>query len=215
MALAEPAVAHRSRIRRSSRRSDSITFVPIYFDNNGNGTYEAGTDVAFDNRFATGGTYTNYATYINDGRSTPSPLFQGGTTGGSTVFKPYVIEPVNTLDSWDYTTNLNWQITDNFSLLAVLSHREYKNAFAEDTDGSPLAAQQLLQVLDHEQDTYELRFNLTAGIARSDVRRLLSRPGHQRARTRRPAVCRLRLHPRARPRARRRTRPSSPTPNCI
>ena len=62
------------------------------------------------------------------------------------MFKPYVIEPVNTLDSWDYTINVNWQITDNFSLLAVLSHREYKNEFAEDTDGSPLAAQQLLQV---------------------------------------------------------------------
>ena len=144
--------------------SNSITFVPIYFDNNGNGTYQAGIDVPFDNRFATGGTYTNYATYINDGRSTPSPLFQGGTAGGSTVFKPYVIEPVNTLDSWDYTTNLNWQLTDNFSLLAVMSHREYKNEFAEDTDGSPLAAQQLLQVLEHEQDTYELRFDLTAGI---------------------------------------------------
>ena len=97
--------------------SNSITFVPIYFDNNNNGTYQAGIDVPFDNRFATGGTYTNYATYINDGRSTPSPLFQGGTAGGSTVFKPYVIEPVNTLDSWDYTINLNWQITDNVSLL--------------------------------------------------------------------------------------------------
>ena len=144
--------------------SNSITFVPIFFDNNNNGSYEAGTDVTLDNRFATGGTYTNYATYINDGRSTPSPYFQGGAAGGSTVYKPYVIEPVNTLDSWDATLNLNWQLTDNVSLLWVMSHREYINEFAEDTDGSPLAAQQLLQVLDHQQDTYELRFNFEAGL---------------------------------------------------
>ena len=37
----------------------------------------------------------------------------------------------------------------------------YKNSFAEDTDGSPLAAQQLLQVLDHSQDTYEVRVSGT------------------------------------------------------
>jgi iron complex outermembrane receptor protein len=138
--------------------------VPIYFDNNGNGTYEAGTDVAYDNRFATGGTYHNYATYINDGLSTPSPLFQGGTTGANTDrFKPYVIEPVNTLDSWDTSVNMNWQISDNVSLLSVSAYRTYTNSFAEDTDGSPLAVQQLLQVMDHEQWSQELRLGASVG----------------------------------------------------
>jgi iron complex outermembrane recepter protein len=141
------------------------TSVPIYFDNNGNSLFDAGVDVPFDNRFATGGQYINYSTYINDGKSFPSNLYQGGNPGQDIdVYKPYVIEPVNTLDSWDSTLNLNWQLSDNVSLLWVMSHREYKNEFAEDTDGSPLAAQQLLQVLDHEQDTYELRFNFTAGL---------------------------------------------------
>jgi len=137
--------------------------VPIFFDNNGNGTYEPAVDVGYDNRFATGGTYTNYATYINDGLSTPSPLFQGGTNANTDLYKPYVIEPVNKLDAWDYSLNLDWQISDNVSLLWVTSHREYENAFAEDTDGSPLAAQQLLQVMNHEQTTQELRFSVTAG----------------------------------------------------
>jgi iron complex outermembrane receptor protein len=140
------------------------TLVPIFFDNNGNGTYQAGIDVAYDNRFATGGTFHNYATYINDGLSTPSPLFQGGTTGANTdIYKPYVIEPINTLKAWDWSMNIDWQISDNVSLLWVSSKRTYKNSFAEDTDGSPLAAQQLLQVLDHEQQTHELRFNVAAG----------------------------------------------------
>jgi iron complex outermembrane receptor protein len=140
------------------------TQVPIYFDNNNNGTYEAGTDVAFDSRFVTGGTYHNYATYINDGKSTPSDLFQGGVPGQNIDrYKPYVIDPVNSLSSWDTSVNLNWEISDTVSLLYVASHREYENSFAEDTDGSPLAAQQLLQVMNHEQDTQELRLGVTAG----------------------------------------------------
>ena len=99
--------------------------MPIYFyDNNHNGTFEAGIDVPFDKRFVTGGKYINYSTYINDGKSTPSPLFQGGTPGANTaVFKPYVIDPVNTLKSWDTSVNLNWQITDTISLLSVSSYR--------------------------------------------------------------------------------------------
>jgi iron complex outermembrane receptor protein len=142
--------------------------VPIYYDNNGNGTYEAGTDVAYDSRFVTGGRYYNYATYINDGKSTPSFLFQGGTPGADTaVYKPYVITPVNTLHSWDASVNLNWQLTDNVSLLSVTSYRTYENSFAEDTDGSPLAAQQLLQVMNHEQSTQELRVNVA--MERADL----------------------------------------------
>jgi iron complex outermembrane receptor protein len=137
--------------------------VPIYYDNNRNGTFEAGTDVPFDSRFQTGGTYHNYATYINDGNSTPSPLFQGGSPGiqNTDLFKPYVIDPVNTLKSWDASVNLNWQLTDDIALLSVSAYRTYKNAFAEDTDGSPLAAQQLLQVLDHDQWTQELRLSVS------------------------------------------------------
>ena len=59
--------------------------MPIFFDNNANGTYQAGVDVPYDSRFVTGGTYHNYATYIDDGRSTPSPLFQGGVPGQNTL----------------------------------------------------------------------------------------------------------------------------------
>ena len=57
--------------------------------------------------------------------STPSPLFQGGTTGANTdQYKPYVIDPVNTFESWDTSINLNWQLSDNVSLLWVSSYRD-------------------------------------------------------------------------------------------
>ncbi|MBF8270621.1 MAG: TonB-dependent receptor, partial [Gammaproteobacteria bacterium] len=143
------------------------SLVPIWYDNGavGGGTagvYNAGVDIPYDNRFATGGTYINYATYIDDGTSTPHPLFQGSTPGANTqVYKPYVIDPVNELEAWDVSLNLDWQLTDNIGLLYVMAYREYQNDFAEDTDGSPLAVQQLLQVMEHTQWTHELRMNAT------------------------------------------------------
>jgi len=138
------------------------TQVPIYYDNNRNGTFESGIDVPFDSRFVTGGKYVNYSTYINDGKSTPSPLFQGGSpTANIGLYKPDVLTPVNTLHSWDAAINLNWKLSDQWSLLSVSSYRTYKNNFTEDTDGSPLAAQQLLQVLDHSQWTQEVRLSGT------------------------------------------------------
>lgn len=148
----------------------SGALVPVFYDNNGNGAFDAGIDVPYDNRFVTDGTYTNYATYINDGSSTPSPFFQGGTSGADTsVYKPYIIEPVNRLDAKDISINLDWQLSDNWSFLSVSAYREYVNSFAEDTDGSPLAVQQLLQVMDHEQWTQELRLNGTLGDGAADL----------------------------------------------
>jgi iron complex outermembrane receptor protein len=146
------------------------SIVPIFFDNNGNGTYQAGVDVPFDDRFVTGGTYTNYSTYIDDGQSTPSPLFQGGNPGQDTaVYKPYVIDPINHLKAWDVAINMDWQLTDDISLLSVTSYRDYRNDFAEDTDGSPLAVQQLLQVMNHWQWTQELRLNASLFDGMADV----------------------------------------------
>jgi iron complex outermembrane receptor protein len=118
----------------------------------------------------TGGSYINYATYINDGQSTPSAIFQGGVPGQNMdVYKPYVVEPINHLNSSDVSLNLNWQIGENTSLLWVYAIREYDNEFAEDTDGSPIAVQQLLQVMDHEQWTQELRLNTSFGDGFADL----------------------------------------------
>jgi iron complex outermembrane receptor protein len=141
---------------------NSVALVPIFYDNNGNGVYDVGIDIPYDDRFVTDGTYYNYATYINDGKSTPSPLYVGGNPGQDlSVYTPDVLPPINHLKSEDYTLSLNWQITENVSLLSVTSYREYLNEFADDNDGSPLALQQLFQRMDHEQWTQELRLNAT------------------------------------------------------
>lgn len=142
--------------------ADSGSIVPIFYDNNGNGVYDAGIDVGYDNRFATPGTYYNYSTYIDDGNSTPDPLFVGGTPGSDiNVYKPYTVPRINHLDSEDYTLTFDLRFSENFSIKAISSYREYNNVFGDDADGSPLALQQLLQRMDHEQITQEVRFNAT------------------------------------------------------
>jgi iron complex outermembrane receptor protein len=148
---------------------NSRSTVPTYFDNNGNGVYDVGIDVPYDSRFVTGGTYTNYSTYIDDGLSHPSPLFQGSPGSDLNLYVPAIIPPINHLKADDYTLSLNWQITDNTSLLSVTSYREYLNEFADDNDGSPLSVQQLLQRMDHEQWTQELRLNTTLWDGYADL----------------------------------------------
>ena len=152
------------------------SIVPIWYDNGVTasggtpGVYDPGIDVPYDNRFATDGTYTNYANYINDGTSTPHPLFQGGTPGADEqIYKPDVTPPINHLKAWDVSGNINWQINDVTSLLYIVAYREYSNQFAEDTDGSPLAVQQLLQELKHTQWTHELRLNTSILDGAADV----------------------------------------------
>ena len=141
---------------------NSKVLVPIFFDNNGNGIYDAGIDVSYDNRFVTGGTFYNYATYIDDGRSTPSPYYVGSHPGEDiSVYKPSALPAINHFESKDYTLNIDWKLTDNTSLKSITSYREYTNIFADDNDGSPLAVQQLLQRMVHDQWTQEVRLNAT------------------------------------------------------
>ena len=136
--------------------------IPIYYDNNGNGLYDVGIDLPYDDRFVTAGTYYNYATYVDDGRTTPNPGMAGGTPYENiSLYKPNVIPRTNQLDAKDYTLHLDWKLTDNLALQSITSYREYTNQFSDDNDGSPLAIQQLLQRMDHEQFTQELRLNAT------------------------------------------------------
>ena len=77
------------------------------------------------------------------------------------IYKPVVLPRVNHLDSEDYNLTLDLQATDNVSVKYIASYREYTNTFADDADGSPLALQQLIQRMYHDQYTHEFRINAT------------------------------------------------------
>ena len=136
--------------------------IPIYFDNDGDGIYTAGIDVPYDGRFATPGTYYNYSTYIDDGRSTPNPTRQGGNPGMDLqLYKPALTPRINYLDSRDYTLTFDWMLSPKASLKSITSYREYLNTFGSDSDSSPLTVNHMLQEMDHHQFTQELRLNTT------------------------------------------------------
>ena len=134
--------------------------IPIFFDNDGDGVYTAGIDIPYDERFATPGTYYNYSTYIDDGRSTPNPTRQGGNPGMDLqLYKPAVIPRINHLSTKDYTLTFDWMLSPEVSLKSISAYREYVNIFGSDSDGSPLSVNHMLQEMDHHQFTQELRLN--------------------------------------------------------
>lgn len=95
--------------------------------------------------------YVTYSTYLD-----PNPPMP------NRPYSPVAVPPINHLDMWGLSANIDWQLTDNLQLLSITAFREYESNFAQDADGSPLNSQLLLQHLDHEQFTQELRLNGTA-----------------------------------------------------
>ncbi|MBN1904501.1 MAG: TonB-dependent receptor [Deltaproteobacteria bacterium] len=161
---------YRSSIFNETNPTPSGAMVPIYYDN-GNiwdgemqigwaGQYDPGVDIGYDSRFVTGGTYMNYSTYMDDGKSTPDAAFQGGNPGQDiSIYKPTTVPRINYLDSEDYNLSFDWRISEDVSLKSITSYREYTNTFGDDADGAPLALQQLLQRMVHDQWTQEVRLN--------------------------------------------------------
>lgn len=133
-----------------------------------------GFDIPYDDRFATGGTYYSYANYFDGGFPTRfdcelMPLVFPPPPGGIFQCKDLnhykgagvVVPPINHFKSWGGSANIDWRINDKFSLKYIGSYRYYINTFANDDDASPLAVQQLLQQLIHEQWSQEVRLNGT------------------------------------------------------
>jgi iron complex outermembrane receptor protein len=92
--------------------------------------------------------YVTYATFTD----TNTPTNQ-------MPFKPSVIQPIQTLNQWGLSAAVDWKINDNNAIKWISSFRKYDSSFAQDVDGSPLASQQLLQTLNHQAWTQELRWS--------------------------------------------------------
>jgi iron complex outermembrane receptor protein len=74
-------------------------------------------------------------------------------------YKPVNTPPINHLDAWTAALTLDFDLTDNFSLKSISAYRYYENTFAQDTDGSPMNVQSLLQTQEQEQWSQEFRLN--------------------------------------------------------
>ena len=106
--------------------------------------------------------YINYGTYMD-----PAP-FDPDT---HQRFSPSAIRPETTLDHWGFAATFDWSLNDNLSLKWINAYREYDSSFAQDEDRTPINSQFLLQHLEHDQWSTELRlsgggdnFDYTAGV---------------------------------------------------
>ncbi|MEE8343812.1 MAG: TonB-dependent receptor, partial [Woeseiaceae bacterium] len=92
--------------------------------------------------------YVTYSTYLDPNRTLPTR-----------PFSPVAIPPINELDHWGFSANIDWQLNDVFSIKSITAYREFTADWAQDADASPINSQMLLQHLVHDQFTQELRLN--------------------------------------------------------
>jgi iron complex outermembrane recepter protein len=96
--------------------------------------------IPYDQRFETGGTYTNYSTFYDPYLRTAYPAD-------------------NTVHEWSTSNVLTWQIVPQIQLKSVTAAQGYWGDFSDDQDNSPLGLAWAYNLLDHRQFTQE--FDLT------------------------------------------------------
>jgi iron complex outermembrane receptor protein len=101
-----------------------------------------------------GNPYVSYATFVDSTAPT-----------NQRPFKPVVVPVVQQLDQYGMSANIDWTISDSFSLKSISAWRKYESSWAQDVDNSPAASQQLLQSLRHWAWSQELRLNGSFGEA--------------------------------------------------
>jgi len=98
--------------------------------------------------------YMSYATYFSDAASA---IF------GPDPYAPISVPPINHYTGYGFSGDIKWTLAEHLSLTSVTAYRYYDNQFAEQTDGSPIGVQILLQRQTHSQLSEELRLNGAAG----------------------------------------------------
>ena len=98
--------------------------------------------------------YISYATFVDSTAPT-----------NQRPFKPVVVPVVQTLNQYGLSANIDWKLSDAYSLKSISAWRKYDSDWAQDVDNSPAASQQLLQTLSHWQWSQELRLNGSIGEA--------------------------------------------------
>src|SRR5690606_36781219 len=94
--------------------------------------------------------YVNYGTYMDPHSFNPNTQQR---------YSPSAIRPQTTLDHWGVSATVDWAINDRLSLKWINAYREYDASFSQDEDRSPINSQFLLEHLEHDQWSTELRLS--------------------------------------------------------
>ena len=108
--------------------------------------------VPYDTRFLPPNGYTSYSTFT-DAR----------TADATHPWYPFSTEPIQHYKGWGVSGTIDWDLGNRMSLKSITAYRWYRNDFAEDTDGSPLPVQIVVNHTRHWQFSQELRLNGSIG----------------------------------------------------
>jgi iron complex outermembrane recepter protein len=100
--------------------------------------------------------YVNYSTYTD-----PRVAGSGGYSASN--WTPFSVAPIQHLTAKGASAAVDWKISDGLQLQSITAWREYESSFADDSDGTPLPQQLLLQSISHKQKSQELRLNGRVG----------------------------------------------------
>ncbi|MBD3730090.1 MAG: TonB-dependent receptor [Sphingomonadales bacterium] len=110
-----------------------------------NGRNSCDTLTGYDRRFVT---YSTFADLREPTSQAP--------------YKPLIFQPHQYLDNYGVMGTIDIDLSDTLKLTSINAWREYKSDWSQDVDNSPIANQQLQQVLKNHQWSTELRLNGTA-----------------------------------------------------
>lgn len=116
----------------------------------------------YDNRFVTHGQFRQPDAVLNDPYVSYATFLDPMPSQPTRPFSPVNIDPRNVFDQRGFSFHMDWNITDQVSMLWISAFREYENTWTEDTDHSPVNSQMLTQGLRHSHKTHEVRFNGTS-----------------------------------------------------
>ena len=124
--------------------------------------------VPYDNRFTPYGPnrgdttindpYVTYANFLSPG-VTATPIDTAWTPGAPNG--PFAVRPVNEMDGWGFSSNVDWHISDTMSLKSITGYRQYDTLSGQDLDGSPAVILMSHGIFEHEQFSQEFRLSGT------------------------------------------------------
>jgi len=109
--------------------------------------------VPYDDRFLAP-RYTTYATFTDPRAPT-----------AEYPWRPVSDTPKQYFTGWGVSGAIDWRLSDDFALKSITAYRWFHNEFNEDSDGSPIPLQLVINDLTNWQFTQELRLNGAVGDA--------------------------------------------------
>jgi iron complex outermembrane receptor protein len=152
----------------SPNTADAIVDIDPTRANNNMRTQAEYFGVVIDERFMTGSPYSTYVTYtdrIPAGTVIPGNSYYNGTmVDGRYTRGGYELPNHYNLKNYGVSTKLVWDLGNNMDLTAVVGYRMLDEIHTFDTDGTPLVVEHVVNDIQNEYVTTEVRLAGTSPL---------------------------------------------------